>query len=203
MVRGLNVFARYFAGFEDRFVLIGGAACDLWLTKSGLTPRATKDLDIVLVIEAVEETFVRKFWDFIRAGRYARSESPTGPRKYYRFIKPQNPEYPQMIELFSRHPDILGEGLPGSLLPVILNTDISSLSAILLDNEVYGFILGTRRFESGVMFISPQGLIPLKALAYLDLKARKARARPLTATMSSSIGTMPSGWHYCSFLKSG
>ena len=29
MVRGLEAFREYFAGFENQYVLIGGAACDI------------------------------------------------------------------------------------------------------------------------------------------------------------------------------
>lgn len=33
MVTGMETFKQYFAGFEDSFVLIGGAACDAWFTR--------------------------------------------------------------------------------------------------------------------------------------------------------------------------
>ena len=33
MVRGLKLFADCFAGYKDRYILIGGAACDIWLSK--------------------------------------------------------------------------------------------------------------------------------------------------------------------------
>lgn len=68
MVRGLKLFAEYFAGYEDRYVLIGGAACDIWLSKAEFRPRATKDLDLALVIEAVDSAFVSRFWAFVREG---------------------------------------------------------------------------------------------------------------------------------------
>ena len=29
MVKGLDVFRSYFSGFEEQYVLIGGAACDI------------------------------------------------------------------------------------------------------------------------------------------------------------------------------
>ncbi|MGN1187556.1 MAG: hypothetical protein ACI4R6_03605 [Lachnospiraceae bacterium] len=32
MVRGLDIFKKYFAGFENQYVLIGGAACDILFT---------------------------------------------------------------------------------------------------------------------------------------------------------------------------
>jgi hypothetical protein len=31
MVKGIELFAGHFKGFEDSYVLIGGSACDLWM----------------------------------------------------------------------------------------------------------------------------------------------------------------------------
>jgi len=31
MIKGLDVFKEFFGGFQDQYVLIGGAACDLLL----------------------------------------------------------------------------------------------------------------------------------------------------------------------------
>ena len=36
MVTGMETFKRHFAGFEDSFVVIGGAACDEWFTRAGV-----------------------------------------------------------------------------------------------------------------------------------------------------------------------
>jgi hypothetical protein len=52
VVRGLSKFSQHFVGLEDCFILIGGTACELWMGSQGLDFRATKDLDIVLVVEA-------------------------------------------------------------------------------------------------------------------------------------------------------
>ncbi|MHB8811364.1 MAG: hypothetical protein ACYC9M_15345 [Desulfobulbaceae bacterium] len=46
MVVGIDTFAAHFAGYQDRYVLIGGAATWLVLDEAGITPRATMDLDI-------------------------------------------------------------------------------------------------------------------------------------------------------------
>ena len=43
MVTGLNVFRDYFADDTDKYVLIGGAACDIVFTSNDATFRATKD----------------------------------------------------------------------------------------------------------------------------------------------------------------
>jgi hypothetical protein len=41
MVKGLEVFREHFRNFADRYVLIGGAACDIAMTGAGLPFRAT------------------------------------------------------------------------------------------------------------------------------------------------------------------
>jgi hypothetical protein len=61
MVKGIELFAGHFKGFEDSYILIGGAACDLWMQTQGLPFRATKDLDIVIVIEALNPEFIKNF----------------------------------------------------------------------------------------------------------------------------------------------
>jgi hypothetical protein len=147
MVRGLKLFADYFAGYEDHYVLIGGAACDIWLSKAEFRPRATKnlDLDLVLVIEAVDSTFIARFWAFIREGGYTRSEVSDGQRRCYRFAKPIHEDFPFMLELFSRRIGLLEQSTPGSIFPVAIESSLSALSVIILDDTVYSFILGTRR----------------------------------------------------------
>lgn len=52
MVKGIEVFRKYFAEFADQYVLIGGAACDISFGNSDIAFRATKDLDMVLIVEA-------------------------------------------------------------------------------------------------------------------------------------------------------
>lgn len=70
MVKGLDTFRRYFKGFEDQYVLIGGAACDIVFESNETTFRATRDLDIVLIVEALTPEFGEKFWEFIQNGNY-------------------------------------------------------------------------------------------------------------------------------------
>jgi hypothetical protein len=50
MVKGLEIFREHFRDYADRYVLIGGAACDIAMNSAGLAFRATKDLDIVLYV---------------------------------------------------------------------------------------------------------------------------------------------------------
>ena len=94
MVKGLEIFREHFRNYADRYVLIGGAACDIAMTQAGLAFRATKDLDIVLYVEALDAAFVHAFWEFVRAGGYDVQEKSTGEKQFYRFQKPANPDYP-------------------------------------------------------------------------------------------------------------
>ncbi len=57
MVRGIESFRDWFHDYEDQYVIIGGTACDLLMTEEGLDFRATKDIDMVLIIEAVDSSF--------------------------------------------------------------------------------------------------------------------------------------------------
>ena len=64
MVKGLQIFQEFFQPFSKHYILIGGTACDVAFSEAGLDFRATKDLDIVLVLEALDTAFVRAFWNF-------------------------------------------------------------------------------------------------------------------------------------------
>lgn len=173
MVKGLDVFLAHFRAFNDRFVLIGGTACDMAMTEVGLEFRATKDLDIVLWVEALDEAFVKAFWDFVRAGKYQVQQKSTGEPQFYRFQKPEEDGYPFMLELFSRKPDVLQIAEGSHLTPLPMEEEVSSLSAILMDAEYYEFIRGGRKETDGLPWVDAEHLIPLKARAWLDLSRRK------------------------------
>jgi hypothetical protein len=94
MVRGLDVFKAHFSSYVDQYLLIGGTACEVVMSEVGLDFRATKDLDIVLCIEAIDSAFVRAFWEFVRAGGYHQQEGDSDRRQYYRFRHPTAPDFP-------------------------------------------------------------------------------------------------------------
>jgi len=160
MVRGLDIFREQFRAHAGQYALIGGAACDLLMEEAGLAFRATKDLDIVLCVEALDASFVRAFWGFIRAGKYQVQQSSTGKRRYYRFQKPENDEYPFMLELFSRKPDMLDLAEGAHLTPIPIDEETSSLSAILLDDNYYAFLHSGKRSIEDVSIVGPEHLIP-------------------------------------------
>lgn len=95
MVVGLDRFRAHFAGCEHQYVLIGGAACELIMDEVGLDFRATKDLDIVLIVEALDAAFSDRFWAFVEAGQYEIGERATGAKTLYRFRKPKADGYAQ------------------------------------------------------------------------------------------------------------
>lgn len=49
-MKGIDKFRERFVGREDEYVLIGGGACDLLFGEAGQNFRATKDLDLVLLV---------------------------------------------------------------------------------------------------------------------------------------------------------
>ena len=68
MVGGLNKFKDYFSEYKEQYVLIGGAACDIVMEDFDSSFRVTKDLDIVLIVEALTPEFGRAFWKFVNDG---------------------------------------------------------------------------------------------------------------------------------------
>ena len=179
MVKGLKIFREHFRNYADRYVLIGGAACDIAMTDAGLTFRATKDLDIVLYVEALDVAFVQAFWEFVRAGGYEIQEKSTGEKQFYRFQKPSDGDYPFMLELFSRQPDVLQVAHGSRLTPLPTEEDTSSLSAILLENDYYDFIRAGRQEIDGLPMVGAAQLIALKARAWLDLTERAKRGEQI------------------------
>ena len=57
MVRGLDTFRKYFSNYGEQYVLIGGAACDIVFESNDVLFRATRDLDMVLIVEALTPQF--------------------------------------------------------------------------------------------------------------------------------------------------
>lgn len=175
MVKGLEIFRDHFADFSDSYVLIGGTACDLAFAAVHLEFRGTNDLDIVLVAEGMTREFAETFWRFVKAGGYQhRRQGQEGEMQFYRFSKPENPDFPAQLELFAKKPDGLADVIEGPFTPVPMGDEGSSLSAILLDEDYYSLILDQRTTTDGVTSLSPLALIPLKATAWLDLTRRKA-----------------------------
>jgi len=181
MVKGLSIFQDWFKDFENQYVLIGGTAATITMTEAGLPFRGTKDLDIVLHVEVLTWEFGQKFWEFVQAGGYQQKEGNAEQTPcLYRFQKPLDDEFPHMLELFSRVPDRLNFISPGHLTPIPMDEQISSLSAILLDDEYYQFVITGRKNKYGMpSWVGEDRLIPLKAVAWMEMTEREANGEAI------------------------
>ena len=173
MVNGFIKFKERFQGFENQYVIIGGTACNLIMENEELPFRATKDIDIVLIIESITAEFGRQFWEYIKEAGYEHLNKSTGNAQFYRFTSPKNKEYPYMIEIFSRKPDFIILEDDAVFTPLPVDEEISSLSAILLNEEYYELLKTGQMMVDSIPVLSPTCLIPFKAKAWLDLKERK------------------------------
>ena len=174
MVRGIEQFREWFHGYEEQYTIIGGTACDLLMNSEGLGFRATKDIDLVLIIEAIDADFGRHFWEFVAAAEYQHRKASTGELQFYRFSAPKLKDYPAMIELFSRKPDVVVLPENAALSPLPMDEEASSLSAILLNDDYYEYLKNGRVKIAGVTILDAVHLIPFKAKAWLDLSERRA-----------------------------
>jgi hypothetical protein len=176
MVKGLEKFKEHFAGFEDNYVIIGGTACDVTLQNTDMRPRATDDIDMILVIEKMTPEFEKRFWEFIDLGGYTSRQRKRGDKEpvteLFRFIDPQE-GFPIQIELLSRYPEILGEPTGFRLTPIPTGEDTPSLSAILLDEEYYHHTIDSSVIEDGIRIANPLSLLCLKVKAFLNLTEEK------------------------------
>lgn len=175
MVEGLDLFTAHFADHTDHYVLIGGTACDRHFTQREIPFRATKDLDIILVVEALNDAFVKHFYDFVRDGEYTLAEVD-GKKTFYRFIEPKAKGYPYMLELFSRHPEILStppEDIHITDIPT--GEDISSLSAILLNDDYYNLTMEHSPLVDDLRVASEPCLVCLKTRAFFGNRELKEK----------------------------
>ncbi len=99
MITGIESFREWFKGYEKQYVIIGDSACDILMNKAGLNFRATKDIDLVLIIEAIDENFVNRFWQYVKQAGYRHCNKSTLTPEFYRFTNPISNKYPSMIEL--------------------------------------------------------------------------------------------------------
>ncbi|GHT74756.1 hypothetical protein AGMMS50262_08400 [Bacteroidia bacterium] len=173
MVRGIEKFREYFADYADNYIVIGGTACDILQENAGLQPRATKDIDIILIVEALTTDFVQQFWNFIKAGNYKTRQRGNAKSEFFRFLNPENADFPLQIELFARKLDNLIIPDNFCIEPIPADEDLSSLSAILMNDDYYHFTLEHSTIEENLRLANIESLIILKAKAFFDLSERK------------------------------
>ena len=180
-MEGLEKFREAFEAYSENYVIIGGTACDIAMTGTAVRPRATHDIDMIVIVENLTADFTEHFWKFIREGGYRpekrkHAEGETPKYELYRFINGK-PSYPEMIELLSRHPDILGEPKGLTIEPLPVDEDTSSLSAIIMDDDFYYFTIDHSKLTNGLRHADSAALIALKSRAYLNLLQDKANGK--------------------------
>ncbi len=178
MVRGLDLFRERLRPHEGSIVLIGGAACDDWFSRQSLQFRATQDLDIVLIIELIDAAALTALRDFIREGGYRSRFRSSGSPELYRFADPTDERFPKELEFFSRTSSDY-DLAPGEVVPISMEPDHHSLSAILLNDAYYDLIRTHHDTRDGLGISNATALIPLKAFAWMDLSRLKAEGQKI------------------------
>jgi len=173
MANGIEIFREYFSKYKEQYTLIGGMACNLLMSDAELDFRQTKDIDMVLIVEAMTNEFASSFWHFIEEGGYEMWKNRFGKPVFYRFINAKVPDYPYMIELFARPDNKVDFDYTGHLIPLHIDDDISSLSAILLNEDYYNFLLQGRTISEDISVLDVLHIIPLKMKAWIDLTNQK------------------------------
>jgi hypothetical protein len=166
MVKGFELFKERFSEFGESFIVIGGTACDLNLSRFGGF-RRTKDIDIMVLTENVSDDFASALHGFLREGGYSCYVSRDSKPHYYRFLSPENDSYPWQIEMLSH--SLLPERADAPFTPISLDEGVRSLSAIVLDEEYYEYAKEHRDFSAGVPCLSTEALVAFKSSAYLSL----------------------------------
>lgn len=108
-----------------------------------------------------------------RALRRFNRHRSTGKRTYYRFSKPAELDFPAIVEIFSRQPTGLDLAAGQEVVPIAITDELSSLSAILMDDDYYRLIRSCRIMSGDLPIITAAALIPLKARAWVDLTQRR------------------------------
>ena len=184
MVVGLDKFKEAFADYTDNYVIIGGTACDILLSDTDMHPRATDDIDMILVVEKMTEEYGSAFWKFIKEGEYKagkrEKDDKTPTYTLYRFTT-EKEGYPVKIELLSHHSDILGEPSGFHIEPIPLSEDLSSLSAIMMDDDNYELTVANSEEQDGVRIATSTTLICLKTRAYFNLLKDRASGKQINS----------------------
>ncbi len=188
--RGLQHFSDFFKEFEDNYVIIGGGAAAAYLEDEGLEFRATKDIDMVLFTNDSNE-LNKKISEYVALGKYESKERTDDSPRYYRFSRPRDKAFPEIIEIFAKvDSDIkLKEGQ--YIIPV-QNDDEAQLSAILLDEEYFNLIKNnSTKSDNGYSIINPYANICLKSRAFRELEERGEEAKKVKKHLKDVLRLTP------------
>ena len=171
MIVGIDSFREKFGKYPDCYTIIGGTACEILLDQASLKFRATNDIDMILILEDKFSEFGSVFWEFIREGGYTCGLKKDENVQFFRFTDGKL-GYPKRIELFSRKPGYNLE-IEEGIVPIHIDDDTSSLSAILLNDDFYEFMMEGRKIVDGLGILGAEYLIPFKMYAWINFLERK------------------------------
>lgn len=171
-IRGVKHFSDFFKDFENDYVIIGGVAASIIFEDNDLSFRATKDVDMVILTNN-SIALNKKIAEYIRIGCFEIKEASENEPRYYRFSKPENKEFPEIIEIFARNENKL-ELEQGQYIIPVNSDEAEKLSAILLDDEYFNLIKdNAHKSEDGYSIITPLATICLKARAFREMNERR------------------------------
>jgi hypothetical protein len=174
MAEHFKNFFDFFKDYEDRYVIIGGQAASILLEDGGTDPRATRDLDIIVIFERADQPFLNRLKQFLSENHYTLDgRKDEEDKHYYRFKTDKGRDVPEIIELFSKLPvDFPLQGPINVIMP--LDDENDSLSAITLDSDYYQLLKnGVTIFKPlNAPVLKPEYLILFKVKAQLDITRR-------------------------------
>ena len=170
MVKGFDKFRQFFAPHSDAFIVIGGTAMQLHGQRGGFIPRVTQDIDILVLVERMSNSFTTAFHAFLREGRYdcymARVSDGSSKPRFYRFVSPKNMAFPTRIDLLSSPELPPPQGMLYMSLP---DEPDDSMSAIVLDRLYYDYAKANTIAINEIPSLNRDALMVFKAVAYLNL----------------------------------
>lgn len=175
--QGLDRFIKEFSVYKDAFVIIGGLASSLNMARFNLEFRVTKDFDLVVVVKEGNEPFFYALRAFLKEGAYSYGKKGN----YYRFTNPKDSCYPFMIEILSRVDLELSISKPLHKFRIKINEDVFSLSAIILDEDIYNLVLHRQLEMMGLHIVDPYALIAMKIRAWRDLSEKKNKGENINS----------------------
>lgn len=98
---------------------------------------------------------------------------------FYRFIKPDNGEFPIQVELFSKVPEYVEVPEDVHIVHIPMEGYTSSFSAIIMDEAYYDFAVTHSEIVGDIRILKPEALIVLKAVAFLENQRLKEKGDPV------------------------
>ena len=153
---------------KQNYFIIGGHAAAFNLSLQNLPFRATRDYDIVLVYEVINEEFARELTNLLTVGQYKIKVKSDGvKRNAYRFENPKDSSFPEIIEFFVKD-GVCMQSLDNRFAKLDVVIDNNSISAMVLNEEIYNFAKRHVVEINDLIFSDKYSLIALKAFAYFE-----------------------------------